>query len=81
VVNELLTQTRRLGVGRDFHEMSLMLFDVQGHQPLGHGPQHPVEERFTEPIALVGTTSTLRPARQANPLTWRCTGRPLAHCG
>jgi len=54
VVNELLTQTRRLGVGRDFHEMSLMLFDVQGHQPLGHGPQHPVEERFTEPIALVG---------------------------
>jgi hypothetical protein len=54
VVNELLTQTRRLGVGRDFHEISLMLFDVRGHQPLGDGPQHPVEERFAEPIALVG---------------------------
>ncbi len=54
VLNELLTQTRRLGVGRDFHEISLMLFDVQGHQPLGDGPQHPVKERFAEPIALVG---------------------------
>jgi mannosyltransferase len=54
VMNELLTKAPRLGVGQDFHEMRLMLFDLQDHTPLGDGPQHALDVRFTEPIALAG---------------------------
>lgn len=54
VLSELLTKARRLGVGQDFHDMRLLLFDLQDHRPFGNGPQHPMDARFTEPIALAG---------------------------
>ena len=79
VVNELLTQTRRLGVGRDFHEIRLMLFDMQDHPPLGDGPQHAMEVRFAEPIALVGydlNTATRAPGESLDlALYWLASGR------
>jgi hypothetical protein len=54
VMSELLTKAPRLGVGHDFHEMRLMLFDLQGHEPFGGGPQQATDIHFAEPIALVG---------------------------
>ena len=79
VMNELLAKTRRLGVGRDFHEMRLMLFDLQDHAPLGEGPQHALEARFAEPVALAGydlSAATRAPGESVElALYWRASGR------
>jgi hypothetical protein len=78
VTDELLTKTRRLGVGQDFHEMRLMLFDLQDHRPLGDGPQHMLDMRFNEPIALAGydlDTATRVPGEWLDlALYWRASG-------
>jgi mannosyltransferase len=83
VMNELLTKTRRLGVGQDFHEMRLMLFDVQDHKPLGDGPQHALDVRFSDPIALVGydvNATTRAPGESLDlALYWQASGRTAAN--
>ncbi len=54
VMSELMGKARRLGVGRDFQGMALMLFDLQSHAPFGNGAQHVTDRRFAEPITLAG---------------------------
>jgi hypothetical protein len=79
VLSELLAKARRLGVGQDFHEMRLLLFDLQDHQPFGDGPQHTTDARFTEPIALAGydVSATSRAPGESIELAlyWRASGR------
>jgi hypothetical protein len=79
VTNELLTKARRLGVGRDFHDMRLMLFDLQGHALFGNEPQYAMDIRFVEPIALVGydlDATTRTPGESLDlALYWRASGR------
>jgi hypothetical protein len=80
-MNELMTQTQRLGVGRDFQGMQLLLFDLQGHPPFGDGPQHAMDMRFAEPITLAGhdlSVTSCAPGETINlALYWRATG-PIA---
>jgi len=79
VLSELLEKSRRLGVGQDFHDMRLLLFDLQDHKPLGDGPQHPMDVRFTEPIALAGydlSATSCAPGESLDlALYWRASGR------
>ncbi len=79
VMNELLTKARRLGVGQEFHEMRLMLFDLHEHKPFGDGPQYSMEARFAEPISLVGydLNATARAPGESIELAlyWRALGR------
>ena len=78
VMDELLTRARRLGVGQEFQEMRLMLFDLQGHPPFGIVPELAPGWRFTEPIAL--TAYGLSPYTHAPgedfdlALYWRASG-------
>jgi uncharacterized membrane protein len=78
VLSELLAKSRRLGVGQDFHDMRLLLFDLQDHKPLGDGPQHPMDVRFTEPIALAGydlSATSCAPGESLDlALYWRASG-------
>lgn len=78
VMNELLTKVRRLGVGQDFHDMRLMLFDLHGHAPFGNGPQNALDLRFAEPIALAGydlNVSARAPGESLDlALYWRASG-------
>ena len=79
VLSELLAKARRLGVGQDFHEMRLLLFDLQDHQPFGNGPQRAMDARFAEPIALAGydVSATSRAPGESIELAlyWRASGR------
>jgi hypothetical protein len=79
VMNELLTKTRRLGVGQDFNGMRLMLFDLRDHLPLGDGPQHALGARFSEPIALAGydlNAASRAPGESLDlALYWQASGR------
>jgi mannosyltransferase len=79
VLSELLAKSRRLGVGQDFHDMRLLLFDLQDHRPLGDDPQHPMDVRFTEPIALAGydlSATSCAPGESLDlALYWRASGR------
>jgi MYXO-CTERM domain-containing protein len=52
-LTELRSQARRLEVGQNFHEMSLLLFDLRGAQ-FAPGPQHPFDAAFADPIRLTG---------------------------
>lgn len=78
VMNELLARARRLGVGQDFHEMRLMLFDLQGHQPFGIVPELALGGRFIEPIALTAydlSAYTRAPGESFDlALYWRASG-------
>ena len=78
VMSELMTKARRLGVGRDFQGMALMLFDLQDHAPFGDGPQHVTDWRFAEPIALAGydlSATTRAPGESLDlALYWRAAG-------
>jgi hypothetical protein len=79
VMNELLAKAKRLGVGQEFHEMRLMLFDLQGHRPFGGVPQQVTDLRFVEPIALAGydLNATTRAPGEAVELVlyWLASGR------
>jgi mannosyltransferase len=78
VINDLMTKARRLGVGRDFAGMQLLLFDLQGHTPFGDGPQRATDLRFTEPITLAGydlSTTACAPGESLDlALYWRASG-------
>ena len=75
VMSELMGKTRRLGVGRDFQGMALMLFDLQGHAPFGNGPQHATDWHFAEPITLAGyDLSAMRSESFDLALYWRASG-------
>ena len=78
VKSELLTKAKRLGVGRDFQGMALLLFDLQGHLLFGDGPQHVTDWHFAEPITLVGydlSATSLAPGESLDlALYWRATG-------
>jgi len=78
VKSELMTKAKRLGVGRDFQGMALLLFDLQGHLPFGDGPQHMSDWRFADPIALAGydlSATSLSPGESLDlALYWRTTG-------
>ena len=75
IANELLAKSKRLGVGRDFHALGLMLFDLSGHRPFGDGPQQATDWRFADPIALAGydmSTADCRPGESIElALYWR----------
>ena len=53
VLDELGAHARRLQVGQNFHEMSLLLFDLRGAH-LSPGPETMLDVGFAEPIRLVG---------------------------
>jgi len=84
VLSELLAKSRRLGVGRDFHEVRLMLFDLQGHTWFGDGPQRNTDWRFVAPIALAGYDLNVTPTRAPGEridlmLYWRAMGRMVGN--
>ena len=78
VMNELMTKVPRLGVGRDFQGMALLLFDLQDHTPFGEGPRHVTDRRFAEPIALAGydlSATSCAPGESLDlALYWRAAG-------
>lgn len=53
VLSELLSQAQRLEVSQNFHEISLLLFDLRGTN-LTLKPQHTLNVMFADPIRLVG---------------------------
>ncbi len=53
VLGELGLQARRLEVGKTFHEMSLLLFDLR-EATFEKGPQHRLDLEFADPIRLAG---------------------------
>ncbi len=53
ILSELLTQARRLEVSQNFHEVSLLLFDLRGTN-FTIKPQRTLNVMFTGPIRLVG---------------------------
>jgi len=53
ILSELQERANRLEVGRNFHGMSLLLFDLRGAE-FQAGPQQSVAVEFAEPIRLVG---------------------------
>jgi hypothetical protein len=79
VLSELLAKAQRLGVGRDFNDMRLLLFDLQNHASFGDGPQHVMEMHFAEPIALAGYDLGVTSRAAGEPLDlalyWRALGR------
>lgn len=83
VLSELLARSRRLGVGRDFHDMRLLLFDLRDHAPFGAGPQRASDVRFAEPVVLAGHDLDGKPRAPGEPLDlalyWRSTGRIAAN--
>jgi hypothetical protein len=78
VMSELIGKTRRLGVGRDFQGMALMLFDLQDHAPFGKGAQHITDQRFAEPLTLAGydlSATACAPSESLDlALYWRAAG-------
>jgi hypothetical protein len=78
VMSELMGKTRRLGVGRDFQGMALMLFDLQDHAPFGKGAQHVTDRQFSEPITLAGydlSATACAPGESLDlTLYWRAAG-------
>jgi len=78
VMSELMGKTRRLGVGRDFQGMALMLFDLQDHAPFGKGAQHITDRRFAEPLTLAGydlSATACAPGESLDlALYWRAAG-------
>jgi hypothetical protein len=79
ISNELLAKSSRLGVGRDFHAIGLMLFDLSNHKPFGDGPQQATDIRFAEPISLAGydvSAADRKPGESIElALYWRASGR------
>ncbi len=53
VLGTLTEQARRLTVGQNFHNLSVLLFDVT-HVTFATSPQRPVDIAFTAPIKLIG---------------------------
>jgi 4-amino-4-deoxy-L-arabinose transferase-like glycosyltransferase len=53
VLDELEAHAKRLQVGQNFHEMSLLLLDLRGAR-FAPGPQTLLDVSFAEPIRLVG---------------------------
>ncbi len=53
ILSELQERADRLEVGRNFHEMSLLLFDLRDAE-FQAGPQQSVDVEFAEPIRLAG---------------------------
>ncbi len=78
ILSELLAKAQRLGVGRDFNDMRLLLFDLQNHAPFGEGPQRVTDMRFGEPIALAGYDLGVTSRAVGEPLDlalyWRASG-------
>jgi hypothetical protein len=78
VMSELMSKTRRLGVGRDFQGMALMLFDLQDHAPFGKGAQHVTDQQFAEPLTLAGydlSATACAPGESLDlALYWRAAG-------
>ncbi len=53
VEDTLVAAGKRINVGANFHDMGLLLFDVNGAQ-IDDAPQNTVEAAFTEPLRAVG---------------------------
>lgn len=53
VADALRSQAQRLEVGQQFNQMSLLLFDLS-RAHFAATPQHALDERFTEPLHLIG---------------------------
>ncbi len=53
VENTLVATSKRINVGANFHDMGLLLFDVNGAQ-IVDAPQQMVDATFSEPIRAVG---------------------------
>lgn len=53
ILSELQSRARRLPVGQNFHQMSLLLFDLRGAQ-FAAEPQNALNASFSGPIRLVG---------------------------
>ena len=53
VLSELLSNAARLPVLQNFHQVSLLLFDLSGAQ-FAASPQVPLDVAFTDPIRLAG---------------------------
>jgi hypothetical protein len=78
VTNVLMSKAKRLGVGRDFQGMQLLLFDLRGHSPFGDGPQHAMDIHFAEPVTLAGhdlSATSCAPGETLNlALYWSASG-------
>ena len=53
VADTLVATSKRINVGKNFHDMSVLWFDVTGAQ-IDDAPQHRVDVAFAEPIRAVG---------------------------
>jgi hypothetical protein len=53
VLDTLLEKGHRLNVGQNFHELSVLSFDVRD-APIDDAPQHLVNYAFSEPVRAVG---------------------------
>ncbi len=53
IEDTLVADSKRINVGAHFHDMGLLLFDVNGAQ-IHDAPQHPLDEAFSGPLRVVG---------------------------
>jgi len=53
VADTLVATSKRINVGKNFHDMSVLWFDVTGAQ-IDDAPQHRVDVAFAEPLRAVG---------------------------
>ena len=53
VEDTLVATSKRINVGKNFHDMGVLWFDVLG-APIDDAPQYPVNEEFSEPLRAVG---------------------------
>jgi mannosyltransferase len=53
VEDALVATSKRINVGKNFHDMGVLWFDVNGAQ-IDDAPQYPVNEAFSEPVRVTG---------------------------
>ena len=53
VEDTLVATSKRINVGKNFHDMSVLWFDVIGAR-IDDAPQFPVNEEFAEPVRITG---------------------------
>ena len=53
VEDTLVATSKRINVGKNFHDMSVLWFDVNGAR-IDDAPQYPLNEAFAEPVRITG---------------------------
>ena len=53
VEDTLVATSKRINVGKNFHDMGVLWFDVNG-APIDDAPQYPLNEEFSEPLRAIG---------------------------